>query len=183
MESGLSSFGENYLQEAVEKIAQLSNSAISWHFIGPLQSNKSRQVAEHFDWVHTVDRLKIAKRLSDQRAPDMPALNVCLQINIDNESSKSGLSPEQAIEVANSVALLPNLRLRGLMAIPKPSTEPAEQRQPFARLRALLEEINTRLDNSQKLDTLSMGMSGDLEPAIYEGATIVRVGTDIFGPR
>lgn len=183
MESGLSSFGENYLQEAVEKIAQLSNSAISWHFIGPLQSNKTRQVAEHFDWVHTVDRLKIAKRLSDQRAPDMPALNVCLQINIDNESSKSGLSPEQAIEVANSVALLPNLRLRGLMAIPKPSTEPAEQRQPFARLRALLEEINTRLDNSQKLDTLSMGMSGDLEPAIYEGATIVRVGTDIFGPR
>ena len=183
MESGLSSFGENYLQEAIEKIAQLSNSAISWHFIGPLQSNKSRQVAEHFDWVHTVDRLKIAKRLSDQRAPDMPALNVCLQINIDNESSKSGLSPEQAIEVANSVALLPNLRLRGLMAIPKPSTEPAEQRQPFARLRALLEEINTRLDNSQKLDTLSMGMSGDLEPAIYEGATIVRVGTDIFGPR
>ena len=183
LESGLSSFGENYLQEAVEKIAQLSNSAISWHFIGPLQSNKTRQVAEHFDWVHTVDRLKIAKRLSDQRAPDMPALNVCLQINIDNESSKSGLSPEQAIEVANSVALLPNLRLRGLMAIPKPSTEPAEQRQPFARLRALLEEINTRLDNSQKLDTLSMGMSGDLEPAIYEGATIVRVGTDIFGPR
>ena len=183
MESGLSSFGENYLQEAVEKIAQLSNSAISWHFIGPLQSNKTRQVAEHFDWVHTVDRLKIAKRLSDQRAPDMPALNVCLQINIDNESSKSGLSPEQAIEVANSVALLPSLRLRGLMAIPKPSTEPAEQRQPFARLRALLEEINTRLDNSQKLDTLSMGMSGDLEPAIYEGATIVRVGTDIFGPR
>jgi pyridoxal phosphate enzyme (YggS family) len=183
MESGLSSFGENYLQEAVEKIAQLSNSAISWHFIGPLQSNKTRQVAEHFDWVHTVDRLKIAKRLSDQRAPDMPALNVCLQINIDNESSKSGLSPEQAIEVANSVALLPNLRLRGLMAIPKPSTEPAAQRQPFARLRALLEEINTRLDNSQKLDTLSMGMSGDLEPAIYEGATIVRVGTDIFGPR
>ena len=183
MESGLSSFGENYLQEAIEKIAQLSNSAISWHFIGPLQSNKTRQVAEHFDWVHTVDRLKIAKRLSDQRAPDMPALNVCLQINIDNESSKSGLSPEQAIEVANSVALLPNLRLRGLMAIPKPSTEPAEQRQPFARLRALLEEINTRLDNSQKLDTLSMGMSGDLEPAIYEGATIVRVGTDIFGPR
>ena len=183
MESGLSSFGENYLQEAVEKIAQLSNSAISWHFIGPLQSNKTRQVAEHFDWVHTVDRLKIAKRLSDQRAPDMPALNVCLQINIDNESSKSGLSPEQAIEVANSVALLPSLRLRGLMAIPKPSSEPAEQRQPFARLRALLEEINTRLDNSQKLDTLSMGMSGDLEPAIYEGATIVRVGTDIFGPR
>jgi pyridoxal phosphate enzyme (YggS family) len=181
--SGLSSFGENYLQEAVEKIDQLTDLSISWHFIGPLQSNKTRQVAEHFDWIHTVDRLKIAQRLSNQRPADRAPLNICLQINIDNEPSKSGLTPEQAIEVASSIAALPNIRLRGLMAIPKPSTEPAEQRQPFARLRALLEEINTRLDNSQKLDTLSMGMSGDLEPAIYEGATIVRVGTDIFGPR
>jgi pyridoxal phosphate enzyme (YggS family) len=180
---GLSSFGENYLQEAIEKIEQLRGLDISWHFIGPLQSNKSRQVAEHFDWVHSVDRLKIAKRLSDQRPTDMPPLNICLQVNIDNEPSKSGLSPQQAVAAACSIAALPNLRLRGLMAIPRPSTEPAEQRQPFAQLRALLAEINSKLDNSQKLDTLSMGMSGDLEPAIYEGATIVRVGTDIFGPR
>jgi pyridoxal phosphate enzyme (YggS family) len=180
---GLSSFGENYLQEAIEKIEQLRGLDISWHFIGPLQSNKSRQVAEHFDWVHSVDRLKIAKRLSDQRPTDMPPLNICLQVNIDNEPSKSGLSPQQAVAAACSIAALPNLRLRGLMAIPRPRTEPAEQRQPFAQLRALLAEINSKLDNSQKLDTLSMGMSGDLEPAIYEGATIVRVGTDIFGPR
>jgi pyridoxal phosphate enzyme (YggS family) len=180
---GLSSFGENYLQEAIEKIEQLRGLDISWHFIGPLQSNKSRQVAKHFDWVHSVDRLKIAKRLSDQRPTDMPPLNICLQVNIDNEPSKSGLSPQQAVAAACSIAALPNLRLRGLMAIPRPSTEPAEQRQPFAQLRALLAEINSKLDNSQKLDTLSMGMSDDLEPAIYEGATIVRVGTDIFGPR
>ena len=183
VDSGLSSFGENYLQEAVEKIDQLTDLSISWHFIGPLQSNKTRQVAEHFDWIHTVDRLKIAQRLSNQRPADRAPLNICLQINIDNEPSKSGLTPEQAIEVASSIAALPNIRLRGLMAIPKPSNEPAEQRQPFARLRALREEINGMLDNSQKLDTLSMGMSGDLEPAIHEGATIVRVGTDIFGPR
>jgi pyridoxal phosphate enzyme (YggS family) len=183
VDCGLSSFGENYLQEAIEKIEQLRGLDISWHFIGPLQSNKSRQVAEHFDWVHSVDRLKIAKRLSDQRPTDMPPLNICLQVNIDNEPSKSGLSPQQAVAAACSIAALPNLRLRGLMAIPRPSTEPAEQRQPFAQLRALLAEINSKLDNSQKLDTLSMGMSGDLEPAIYEGATIVRVGTDIFGPR
>jgi len=162
---------------------QLTDLSISWHFIGPLQSNKTRQVAEHFDWIHTVDRLKIAKRLSDQRPADMAPLNICLQINIDNEPSKSGFMPQQAIEAASSIADLPNLRLRGLMAIPKPSTELAQQHQPFVRLRALLEQINERLDNSQKLDTLSMGMSGDLEPAIYEGATIIRVGTDIFGPR
>ncbi len=183
VDSGLSSVGENYLQEALEKMDQLTDLSISWHFIGPLQSNKTRQVAEHFDWIHTVDRLKIAKRLSDQRPADMAPLNICLQINIDNEPSKSGFMPQQAIEAASSIAGLPNLRLRGLMAIPKPSTELAQQRQPFVRLRALLEQINERLDNSQKLDTLSMGMSGDLEPAIYEGATIIRVGTDIFGPR
>jgi len=183
VDSGLSSFGENYLQEALEKMDQLTDLSISWHFIGPLQSNKTRQVAEHFDWIHTVDRLKIAKRLSDQRPADMAPLNICLQINIDNEPSKSGFMPQQAIEAASSIADLPNLRLRGLMAIPKPSTELAQQHQPFVRLRALLEQINERLDNSQKLDTLSMGMSGDLEPAIYEGATIIRVGTDIFGPR
>ena len=183
LDSGLSSFGENYLQEAVEKIEQLHGLGISWHFIGPLQSNKTRQVAELFAWVHTVDRFKIAKRLSDQRPSDMPPLNICLQVNIDNEPSKSGFTPEQVIEATGSVASLPNLKLRGLMAIPKPSNNPAEQRQPFAKLRVLLEKINERLDNSQKLDTLSMGMSGDLESAIHEGATIVRVGTDIFGPR
>jgi len=183
LDSGLSSFGENYLQEALEKIEQLHGLGISWHFIGPLQSNKTRQVAEHFAWVHTVDRFKIAKRLSDQRPSDMPPLNICLQVNIDNEPSKSGFTPEQVIEATDGIASLPNLNLRGLMAIPKPSNVPAEQRQPFAKLRVLLEQINERLDNSQKLDTLSMGMSGDLEPAIHEGATIVRVGTDIFGPR
>ncbi|MDG1165612.1 MAG: YggS family pyridoxal phosphate-dependent enzyme, partial [Porticoccaceae bacterium] len=130
-----------------------------------------------------VDRLKIAKRLSDQRPTELGPLNICLQINIDDEPSKSGFSPQEALETAVSIATMPNLRLRGLMAIPKPSASKAEQRQPFAQLRALQEQINGMLDNSQKLDTLSMGMSGDLEPAIHEGATIVRVGTDIFGPR
>ena len=183
LDAGLSSFGENYLQEALEKIEQLHGLGISWHFIGPLQSNKTRQVAEHFAWVHTLDRFKIAKRLSDQRPSDMPPLHICLQVNLDNEPSKSGFTPEQVIAATGGIASLPNLKLRGLMAIPKPSNDPAEQRQPFAKLRVLLEQINERLDNSQKLDTLSMGMSGDLEPAIHEGATIVRVGTDIFGPR
>ena len=183
VDSGLSSFGENYLQEAVEKIDQLTDLSISWHFIGPLQSNKTRQVAEHFDWIHTVDRLKIAKRLSDQRPADMAPLNICLQINIDNEESKSGFSPEQALSMAATIAQLPNLRLRGLMAIPRPTANLVEQQQPFAKLAALQKEINSILDNSEKLDTLSMGMSADLEAAIAEGATIIRVGTDIFGPR
>ncbi len=181
--SGIRSFGENYLQEASDKISQLSDQKLDWHFIGPLQSNKTRQVAEQFAWVHTVDRLKIAQRLSTQRPATMPALNICLQINIDNEESKSGFSPDQARSMAAIIAQLPNLRLRGLMAIPRPRATMAEQQQPFAQLAALQKEINSTLDNCEKLDTLSMGMSADLEAAIAEGATIIRVGTDIFGPR
>lgn len=181
--SGIFCFGENYLQEAMDKIDQLDDSRLDWHFIGPLQSNKTRQAAENFAWVHTVDRVKIAQRLSAQRPDDMPALNICLQINIDNEASKSGFNQDQAVEVAATIAQLPKLKLRGLMAIPKPRTVYKEQRQAFAQLRVLMEQINSTLDNCHKLDTLSMGMSADLEAAVAEGATLVRVGTDIFGAR
>lgn len=181
--SGIFCFGENYLQEAMDKIDQLDDSKLDWHFIGPLQSNKTRQAAENFAWVHTVDRVKIAQRLSAQRPDDMPALNICLQINIDNEESKSGFNQDQAVEVAATIAQLPKLKLRGLMAIPKPRTVYKEQRQAFAQLRVLMEQINGTLDNCHKLDTLSMGMSVDLEAAVAEGATLVRVGTDIFGAR
>jgi pyridoxal phosphate enzyme (YggS family) len=181
--AGVFCFGENYLQEAMDKIDQLDDSRLDWHFIGPLQSNKTRQAAENFAWVHTVDRVKIAQRLSAQRPDDMPALNICLQINIDNEESKSGFNQDQAVEVAATIAQLPKLKLRGLMAIPKPRTVYKEQRQAFAQLRVLMEQINSTLDNCHKLDTLSMGMSADLEAAVAEGATLVRVGTDIFGAR
>ena len=167
----------------MDKIEQLGDKRLEWHFIGPLQSNKTRQAAENFAWVHAVDRLKIAQRLSAQRPDNRPALNICLQINIDNELSKSGFNQEQAMEVAATIAQLPNLKLRGLMAIPRPRPTYMEQRQPFAQLRALMQQINSELDNSQKLDTLSMGMSADLEAAIAEGATLIRVGTDIFGAR
>ena len=180
---GITCFGENYLQEATEKINALQHLSIEWHFIGPLQSNKTRPVAENFAWVHTVDRLKIAQRLNDQRPAEMAPLNICLQVNIDRETSKSGLMPEQVIDIALAVSKLPSLKLRGLMAIPKNNQEVSAQREPFKKLRLLQEEINDGLDNSQKLDTLSMGMSNDIEAAIYEGATIVRVGTGIFGPR
>ena len=180
---GLNAFGENYLQEAVNKIQTLESLDAEWHFIGPLQSNKTKPVAENFSWVHTVDRLKIAKRLNDQRPESLGALNICLQINIDNEPSKSGVAPSEAIDLALAVSELPRLRLRGLMAIPMARQDIDSQRQPFRELRLLKEEINQQLDNSQKLDTLSMGMSGDIEAAILEGATILRVGTDIFGPR
>jgi pyridoxal phosphate enzyme (YggS family) len=183
MDAGIYCFGENYLQEAMDKIDQLRDTRLEWHFIGPLQSNKTRQAAENFAWVHAVDRLKIAQRLSSQRPDNMPALNICLQINIDDEASKSGFNQDQTIEVAATIAQLPKLKLRGLMAIPKPRSTYMEQRQPFAKLRALMQQINSALDNSQKLDTLSMGMSADLEAAIAEGATLVRVGTDIFGAR
>ena len=181
--AGVFCFGENYLQEAMDKIDQLDDSRLDWHFIGPLQSNKTRQAAENFAWVHTVDRVKIAQRLSAQRPDDMPALNICLQINIDNEESKSGFNQDQAVEVAATIAQLPKLKLRGLMAIPKLRTVYKEQRQAFAQLRVLMEQINSTLDNCHKLDTLSMGMSADLEAAVAEGATLVRVGTDIFGTR
>jgi pyridoxal phosphate enzyme (YggS family) len=181
--AGLNALGENYVQEATDKIQSLDSLDAEWHFIGPLQSNKTRPVTEHFDWVHSVDRIKIAKRLSEQRPEHLPPLNLCLQINIDAEPSKSGVLPEQAIDLALSVSQLPNVHLRGLMAIPKVCDTLEAQRQPFRALRLLKEQINQRLDNYQKLDTLSMGMSGDIEAAILEGSTILRVGTDIFGPR
>jgi len=177
---GQRSFGENYLQEALEKIDALRELPLEWHFIGPIQSNKTRAIAEHFDWVHSVDRLKIAQRLSEQRPADMPALNLCLQVNISGEASKSGCQPEALAELAQQVAALPNIRLRGLMAIPEPETDPYRQRATFARVRRLMSELQTQWPS---LDTLSMGMSGDLEAAIAEGATIVRIGTALFGPR
>ena len=180
---GIGNFGENYLQEASAKINVLHGLAIDWHFIGPLQSNKTKPVAEHFSWVHSVDRLKIAQRLNDQRPSELPPLNICLQINIDHEPSKSGLMAEDALGIARAIAQLPNLRLRGLMAIPRSYNDLDGQREPFRKLRILKQEINCELDNLQKLDTLSMGMSADIEAAILEGTTIMRVGTGIFGPR
>ena len=177
---GQRDFGENYLQDAMEKIEVLHDLDICWHFIGPMQSNKTRAVAEHFNWVHTVDRLKIAKRLSEQRPQGMPPLNICIQVNISEEESKSGCSPEEASKLAAEIIKLPNLKLRGLMAIPKATDDPSEQQQAFYRLRNLQEQLKSI---EPSLDTLSMGMSGDMEAAIAEGATIVRIGTAIFGPR
>lgn len=177
---GQRDFGENYLQDAMDKIEALHDLEICWHFIGPMQSNKTRTVAEHFDWVHTVDRLKIAKRLSEQRPKGMPPLNICIQVNISEEESKSGCSPEEATKLAAEIIKLPNLKLRGLMAIPKATDNPSEQQQAFSRLRNLQEQLKSI---EPSLDTLSMGMSGDMEAAIAEGATIVRIGTAIFGPR
>ena len=178
--AGLTRFGENYLQEALDKIAQLEELPLEWHFIGPIQSNKTRPIASHFDWVHSVDRLKIGQRLSDQRPDEMAPLNVCLQVNISREASKSGCLPEEAPALAQALSQLPGIRLRGLMAIPAASTDPATQHQAFADLRRLLEQIRIDLP---ALDTLSMGMSGDLDVAVAEGATIVRIGTALFGPR
>ncbi len=180
--AGQHRFGENYVQEALDKIAALADvrAQIEWHLIGPLQSNKTRAVAEVFDWVHSVDRLKIAQRLSEQRPPDLPPLQVCLQINISSESSKSGLAPDEVLPVALAVAALPRLTLRGLMAIPEPAADRESQRVPHRRLR----ELQARLVAAGlRLDTLSMGMTADLEAAVLEGATIVRVGTAIFGGR
>lgn len=180
--AGQRAFGENYVQEALTKIEALVDlrGSLEWHFIGPLQSNKTRPVAEQFDWVHSVDRLKIAQRLSEQRPDNLPALNVCLQVNISGESSKSGVSVEEAAEVAREIATLPKLKLRGLMAIPEPVGSIDEQRVPHRRLRELFERLR---EEGLALDTLSIGMSGDLEAAVLEGATIVRVGTAIFGAR
>jgi len=174
---GLRDFGENYLQEALAKQAELADLGLTWHFIGPIQSNKTRALAEHFAWVHSVDRLKIAQRLSEQRPAQLPALNVCLQVNVSGEASKSGCMPEELPALASAVAELPNLRLRGLMAIPEPTDDLAAQHAAFARLRELRDGLG--LD----LDTLSMGMSHDLEAAIAEGATWVRIGTALFGAR
>lgn len=176
-EAGVRDFGENYLQEALDKQAELSELPLTWHFIGPIQSNKTKSIAEHFDWVHSVDRLKIAQRLSDQRPAELPPLNICLQVNVSGEASKSGCAPEELLQLAQAVAAMPQLRLRGLMCIPAPSEDPAEQRAAFARLRALRDELPL------PLDTLSMGMSQDLEAAIAEGATWVRIGTALFGAR
>ncbi len=180
---GQRAFGENYVQEGADKVQGLTDLAdIDWHFIGPIQSNKSRLVAENFHWVHTIDRLKIARRLSDQRPADMPALNVCLQVNIDHQPTKAGFNPDDVINAAKQVMALPNIKLRGLMTIPAPSDVPNEQRQPLKAMKALLTTLQTRYPD-QPLDTLSMGMSGDMVTAIEEGATIVRIGTAIFGAR
>ncbi|HEK1689977.1 hypothetical protein PpSQ1_08970 [Pseudomonas putida] len=175
--AGVCDVGENYLQEALAKQEDLRDLPLIWHFIGPIQSNKTKAIAEHFDWVHSVDRLKIAQRLSEQRPPDLPPLNICLQVNVSGEDSKSGCAPEDLPALANAVAALPNLRLRGLMAIPEPSEDRAEQEAAFASLRQLQEDLNLGLD------TLSMGMSHDLEAAIAQGATWVRIGTALFGAR
>ena len=180
VDCGLRHFGENYLQEALDKIAQLEDLDLVWHFIGPLQSNKTRPIATHFDWVHSVDRAKIARRLNDQRPEELPPLNICLQVNVSGEDSKSGVSPAELPALVSTIAGLPRLHLRGLMAIPAPSDDIARQHANFSQLRHLLEEVRPMAADA---DTLSMGMSGDLEAAIAEGATIVRVGTDIFGPR
>ena len=184
MAHGQRAFGENYLQEALDKIAAVAAAepgvAVEWHFIGPIQSNKTRPIATAFDWVHTVDRLKIAQRLSEQRPPDRAPLQICLQVNISGEASKSGVAPDEVAELAHAVALLPNLRLRGLMAIPEPEADAALQRAAFAKVRVLFEQLRA---DGLALDTLSMGMSADLGAAIAEGATIVRVGSAIFGAR
>jgi len=179
-EAGASDIGENYLQEALDKQAELEELPLTWHFIGPIQSNKTRPIASHFDWVHSVDRLKIARRLSEQRPEALPPLNICLQVNISRESSKSGFSPEEVIDATSEIAKLPNLSLRGLMAIPAATDDIEAQRATFAEVRALLAALQA---SHPKLDTLSMGMSGDLEAAVAEGASIVRIGSDIFGPR
>jgi pyridoxal phosphate enzyme (YggS family) len=180
VEAGLADLGENYVQEAVDKIGLLANASVTWHFIGALQSNKTREVAENFQWVHTVDREKIARRLSLQRPHFARALQVCLQVRLGAEDTKSGVEPGGLKELADSVAGLPGLRLRGLMCIPPPESDPGRQRHWFAELRRLRDELN---DAGHALDVLSMGMSDDFELAITEGATHVRVGTAIFGPR
>ena len=181
-EAGERRFGENYVQEGVDKIAALAElrSGVDWHLIGPLQSNKTRVVAEQFDWVHSVDRLKIAQRLSEQRPTHLPPLQVCLQVNISGEASKSGVMPTEVAELARAVAVLPRLRLRGLMAIPEPAATFDAQRAPH---RALCELMHTLQAEGLALDTLSTGMSAELEAAIAEGATLVRIGSAIFGQR
>ena len=178
--AGQRAFGENYVQEALDKIEALRDLALEWHFIGPIQSNKTRDIAENFAWVHGVDRLKIAQRLSEQRPANMPPLNICLQVNVSGEASKSGIAPQEVAVLAREVVKLPNLRLRGLMAIPAPADDAAEQRLPFAQMNALLHQLNA---GGLHLDTLSMGMSHDYPAAIAEGATMVRIGTAIFGKR
>ena len=175
-------FGENYLQEALAKIVELNAlDGIIWHFIGPIQSNKTRDIANSFHWVHSVDRLKIARRLSDQRNSSLPALNICLQVNISGEESKSGITLAELPALVEEVSKLPNIRLRGLMAIPAPEADPEKQKQPFRALAEAMNRLNDQL--CLNMDTLSMGMTGDLEAAIEEGSTMVRIGTALFGAR
>jgi len=180
--AGQRSFGENYVQEALDKQAALAGSApgIEWHLIGPLQSNKTRVVAEAFDWVHTIDREKVARRLSDARADGIPPLNVLIQVNVSGESTKSGVPPAEAASLAHAVAKLPRIRLRGLMAIPEPTPDRSLQLERFRTVRELFDRLNAE---GLALDTLSMGMSQDLESAVAEGSTLVRIGTAIFGER
>lgn len=178
--AGQTAFGENYLQEAVEKMAVLSHLPLEWHCIGPIQSNKTRLVAQHFAWAHTVDRLKIAQRLSEQRPPELPPLQVCIQVNVDGGPTKSGVVPAEALALARELAALPRLRLRGLMCIPEPAPDFVAARAVFMRAKALFDQINSE---GLALDTLSMGMTADLEAAIDAGSTLVRVGTAIFGGR
>jgi pyridoxal phosphate enzyme (YggS family) len=178
--AGQRDFGENFVQEGVDKIQAMAEADVAWHFIGHLQSNKTRMVAENFDWVHTIDKLKTAKRLSAQRPDELPPLNICLQVNVDNEDSKSGILPDALPELAAACMELPNIRLRGLMCLPAIRSEFEEQRIPFATLRGLAEQLgNAGIDT----DTLSMGMTADYRAAIFEGATIVRIGTALFGAR
>ena len=180
--AGQHRFGENYVQEALDKMAELADlrSQIEWHMIGPIQSNKTRAVAEHFDWVHTVDRLKIAQRLSDQRPPELPPLQVCIQVNTSGEGSKSGVAPDEALTLAREVAALPRLTLRGVMALPAPTADAAEQNRQLADVRVVYDHLRSQ---GLPLDTLSMGMSADLEAAVAQGSTMVRVGTALFGQR
>lgn len=179
-EAGQRMFGENYLQEALGKQAELSDLSIEWHFIGPIQSNKTQAIAQHFDWVHSVDRLKIAQRLSAARADNVKPLQVCLQVNVSQEESKSGLALEETAELALAIKAMPGLRLRGLMAIPAPTRDITLQRAQFRQVREVYEKLQHQ---GQMLDTLSIGMSDDFPAAIAEGATIVRIGSAIFGPR
>jgi len=179
-DAGQRAFGENYVQEGIDKVTATARRNLEWHFIGPLQSNKSRAVAEHFDWVHSIERLKIAERLSAQRPAKLPPLQVCIQVNVSGEASKSGCAPDEALALCQAVAALPGLQLRGLMAIPEPTDDPAAQRAQFHHVWEIYDHIRA---SGIPLDTLSMGMSHDLEAAVAEGATIVRIGTAIFGER
>lgn len=179
-ELGQQRFGENYVQESVQKIAQRPD--LEWHFIGPIQSNKTRPIAENFNWVHSVDRLKIAQRLNDQRPNTLEKLNVLIEVNISGETSKAGFEADTVLEAAKQIADMPNLRLRGLMCIPLATQDKTLQRQPFIAMQALFQQLQNSMPTAQ-IDTLSMGMSGDLEAAIECGSTLVRIGTDLFGAR
>lgn len=180
IQAGQTHFGESYAQEGIEKISALSNANLTWHFIGPIQKNKTKAIANHFDWVHSIDRSIIAQRLSAQRSEQLADLNVCIQLNVSEETSKSGITPDQAIPLAAEISSLPRLRLRGLMAVPAPSKLLEEQRSAFRKVR---ETYDLLREQGYAIDTLSLGMSGDIEAAIAEGSTMVRVGTAIFGTR